>query len=296
FQVDPADGPDAASTALAQGQTALNPVWSRFCESPAAYPGVAKRLRSPSSLAIEADRNPSINDAEEDDLRKALESLEGIGQASAAAKVLELENKHGQRRSWVWARMGQSPWAMALERLVALANLSKSPVGGATVEAAASNYATDGYRCDQAALDALSRFRETTPDSLIMKRVVRALYERWLDSSARHFQDLVQKAGKLSPAPITGERDVCVLFVDGLRFDVGALLAAELEQRGLILRLSYRLSTLPTVTATAKPAAMPLEIELHGESGEDFTPFFGTKVATSSVLRDAMAQRGVDIL
>src|SRR5258705_11978124 len=34
FQVDPADGPDAASTALAQGQTALNPVWSRFCESP----------------------------------------------------------------------------------------------------------------------------------------------------------------------------------------------------------------------------------------------------------------------
>jgi hypothetical protein len=296
FLVDPADGPDVAATALAQGRTALDSVWSRFCESPAAYPGIAKRLRSPSSLAIEADRNPAVNDAEEGDLRKALESLAGVEQSSAAAKVLTLESKHGPRRKWVWARMGQSPWAMALERLVSLANLAKSPVGGATVEAAASNYATDGYRCDQAALDALSRFRETTPDALIMKRVVRALYERWLDSSARHFQDLVQKAGKLSSAPITGERDVCLLFVDGLRFDVGALLAAELEQRGLILRLGYRLSTLPTVTATAKPATMPLEIELHGESGEDFAPFVGTKVATTSVLRDAIAQRGVDIL
>lgn len=296
FQVDPADGPDVAATALAQGRTALDPVWSRFCESPAAYSGIAKRLRSPSSLAIEADRNPAVNDAEEDDLRKALESLAGVEQASAAAKVLALESKHGQRRSWVWARMGQSPWAMALERLVALANLSKSPVGGASVEAAASTYATEGFRCDQAALDALSRFRETTSDSAIMKRAVRTLYEPWLDSSARHFQNLVRKAGKLSPVPITGERDVCVLFVDGLRFDVGALLAAELEQRGFILRLGYRLSTLPTVTATAKPAAMPLEIELHGESGEDFTPYSGTKAATSQVLRDAMAQRGVEIL
>jgi hypothetical protein len=296
FQIDPADGPDVAATALAQGRPALDTVWARFCESPAAYPGIAKRLRSPSSLAIEVDRNPAVNDAEEGDLEKALESLAGLEQASAAAKVLALEGKHGERRKWVWARMGQSPWAMALERLVELANLCKSPAGGASVEAAASNYAKEGYRCDRAALDALSRFRETTSESAIMKRAVRALYERWLDSSARHFQELVQKAGKLSPVPIIGERDVCVLFVDGLRFDVGAMVAAELEQRGLILRVGYRLSTLPTVTATAKPAAMPLEIDLHGESGQDFTPFVGAKAASSEVLRDAMGLRGVEIL
>jgi hypothetical protein len=296
FQVDPANGPDVAATALAEGRKSLDPVWSRFCESPAAYPGIAKRLRSPSSLAIEADRNPAVNDAEEADLRKNLETMAGLDQPSAAAKVLALETTHGQRRKWVWARMGQSPWAMALEPLVALAKLSRSPVGGATVDAAASAYAMDGYRCDQAALDALSRFRETTADSVVMKRAVRVLYEQWLDKSTRHFQGLVGKAGRLSPARITGDRDVCVLFVDGLRFDVGALLAAELEQRGLILRLGYRLSTLPTVTATAKPAAMPLEIELYGESGEDFTPFAGNKAATAPVLRDLMAQRGVEVL
>src|SRR5439155_18968901 len=105
FQVHPGDVPDVAATALAQGRTALEPIWSRFCESPAAYPGIAKRLRSPSSLAIEADRNPAVNDAEEGDLRTALEFLAGVEQSSAAAKVLTLESKHGPRRKWVWARM-----------------------------------------------------------------------------------------------------------------------------------------------------------------------------------------------
>jgi hypothetical protein len=79
-----------------------------------------------------------------------------------------------------------------------------------------------------------------------MKRATRALYEPWLDVSARHFQDLVRKAGKLGSPPVAAERDVCVLFIDGLRFDVGASLAGELEQRGLIAKLGFRLSTLPT--------------------------------------------------
>ena len=75
-----------------------------------------------------------------------------------------------------------------------------------------------------------------------MKRATRALYEPWLDASTRHFQDLVRKAGKPASLPVVGERDVCVLFVDGLRFDVGAVLAGELEQRGLIVKLGFRLS------------------------------------------------------
>ncbi len=61
FLVDPADGPDLVIRALAEGHQALDPVWFRFCESPAAYPGVAKLLRSPATLAIDASRNPGIN-------------------------------------------------------------------------------------------------------------------------------------------------------------------------------------------------------------------------------------------
>jgi hypothetical protein len=296
FHIDPADGPDVTVRALAEGHPPLDPVWFRFCESPAVYPGVTKLLRSPVSLAIDASRNPAINESYEAALKKTLEDVAHQDQSAAAAKVLALEAEHKERRGWVWARTGQSQWAMALEPLAALAKLSKASAGGATITAAATAYSADGYRCDQAALDALSRFRETTSDAGIMKRAVRALYEPWLDASARHFQKLVVKAGKLGSPAIVGERDVCVLFVDGLRFDVGAALAAELEQRGMIARLGYRLSNLPTVTATAKPAIMKIKGELHGETAEDFAPFLGIKAATAPVLRDAIAQEGVEVL
>ena len=145
FQIDPADGPDAAIKALAEGHPPLDPVWFRFCESPISYPGVTKLLRSPASLAIDASRNPAINETFEGELRKALEGVAGLDQATVTAKVMALEAQHKERRSWVWARSGQSPWAMALEPLVALAKLSKSPIGGSTVDAAASSYASDGY-------------------------------------------------------------------------------------------------------------------------------------------------------
>jgi len=69
-------------------------------------------------------------------------------------------------------------------------------------------------------------------------------------SSANTFKIFGLKGRQTFAGTHTGERDVCVLFVDGPAFRCGALLAAELEQRGLILRLGYRLfSTLPTVTA-----------------------------------------------
>jgi hypothetical protein len=295
FGIDPADGPEPAIKGIAEGQAMLDPVWHRFCESPAAYPGFAKLLRTPGSLAIDEARNPAVNESEEADLKKELEAIAGLNQAAAAARVDALEAKHGMRRTWVWARSGQSPWAMALEPLLALAKLSKSPIGGATVEAAAAVYAADGHRCDWAALDALSRFRESSSDAATMKRVVQVLYEPWLDSSARHFQELVRKAGKLTISTVPFEHDICTLFIDGLRFDVGAAIAEELEQRGLIARLSFRFSPLPTVTATAKAAVMTVPGQLHGASAEDFTPLLGIKQATAPVLRNALSERGVEI-
>ncbi len=98
---------------------------------------------------------------------------------------------------------------MALEPLVTLAKLSKSPKGESSVAAAAAAYSTDGYRCDEAALDALSRFRETTSDAVIMKRATRALYT--MAGAQRDIFRCGTKAGKLASPPLSGERDVCVL-------------------------------------------------------------------------------------
>jgi hypothetical protein len=48
-----------------------------------------------------------------------------------------------------------------------------------------------------------------------------------------------------------------MVFVDGLRCDLGVELKRLLAGQGLDVRLDTRWSALPTVTATAKPAWRP---------------------------------------
>jgi hypothetical protein len=304
FNFDPdSEGVSAAGTTLARGQGIWDHVWRRFCEAPQLYPGIARLLGEPSVggqglLTLDPARNPRVNEEEERDLRNQVEQVGALPQATASAIVLALEAQHGGRRGWVWAQMGQSPWATAMLPLARLARLTQSPLGGATVEAATTAYAEAGWRCDRTKMEALAQFRTTT-DAAIMARAVRALYLPWLDGSARHFQELVRKqAGQANKAAtaMKPEKDTCLLFVDGLRFDVGTWLAEKLEARSLVVRVGHRLAPLPTVTATAKPAATTISGEVKGGNGEDFTPLVGTKLATAPVLRDRMAEQGVEVL
>jgi hypothetical protein len=63
------------------------------------------------------------------------------------------------------------------------------------------------------------------------------------------------------------------------------------------VRLTHRLSPLPTVTATAKPVATPISSELKGGSGEDFMPLLSNnKLATTVALWDRMAANDVETL
>ena len=70
---------------------------------------------------LDPARDPRINEREESELRQALEAVPRLAQAAARAKVVELEARHGERRGWVWARLGWSAWAKALEPLARLA-------------------------------------------------------------------------------------------------------------------------------------------------------------------------------
>src|SRR4030095_10244877 len=94
------------------------------------------------------------------------------------------------------------------------------------------------------------------------------------------------------------EKDACVLFVDGLRFDVAGKLAALLEGRSLRVVLTHRLAPLPSVTATAKPAAAPIREGIQGNDGADFAPLIptpsGAKPFTASLLRARLEAEGVE--
>lgn len=307
LHIDPdEDAPHAAAMALVNGGGRWDDVWQRFCEAPHLYPGVPQLLREPATgqgklLFDEHPRRPTSNEAAETRLRRDLEAIVTLSHREACDRVSALETEHSARRTWVWAQLGESPMAVALAPLARLATMARLPVGGPTLEAVADAYAADGWRCDRAALEAMAVTRSLA-DAAVVAGVVRALYEPWLDTSTRHFQKLVaNRAGdlrELASCPPT-PKETCVLFADGLRFDVAGVLQEKLEARALRARLGHRLSALPTVTATAKPLAMPAAGIVVGPGvAEDFAPYLHgtTQAALAPKLRDEMVRRGIAVL
>lgn len=303
FSLDPAEADQKeAGAALLSGGYGWDDVWRRFCEAPKAYPGVARLLREvpPKNLFVEEGRQPSVNETEEARLAKELDALTQLSHGAACAKVIELEREHGKRREWVWAQIGQSALAMALRPLARLADAAQRPLGGPDLMAVIKLYTTEGWLCDGAAMEALASPGSSSEVGTI-NRVVRTLHEPWLDRSARAFQAVYSPAGAAASAvgAVATEKDVCLMFVDGLRYDLGQRLAASLEARGLKYQLRSRLTAVPTVTATAKPAATPVSHLLEGREGAvDFQPVFreGGQVALAGKLRDAMAQAGIEVM
>ena len=100
------------------------------------------------------------NEEQEDKLRKELEATLSLPHAQACDKVEKLDNEHKERRGWVWAQLGESPYAVALEPLGRLAKAAKTTLGGPTAEAIAADYASHGWRCDRAAMEALCRLKQ----------------------------------------------------------------------------------------------------------------------------------------
>lgn len=304
FKLDPEDRSSAdAAAALLDGNGKWDLVWRRFKEAPRLHPEVAQLLRHTATPLPRrgSEHDGAGNDSEEKSLRKALGEIHVLPHPEAVARVRSLEARHGKRRDWLWAELGASPLALALEPLARFAEGVEHPLGGATVDGAVTAYAKDGWRADRAAIEALAAAKSAA-DRALIAGVVRALYLPWLDESARHFQALVRGAENSARAMVTGtehEKDACLLFADGLRFDVACMLRERLEARGLKTNLRHRLAPLPTVTATAKPFATVVHDRLEGgEDILDFNPRIkeSPHAANAQRLRDELAARGYDLL
>jgi len=146
FGFDPdGDGTQAAADALLHGGGKWDEVWRRFCDSPGPYQGISAVLRQarPRDLLGLADhsRRPGLNEDQEVKLRNELEAALLLPHAKACDKIIALDEEHKERRDWVWAQLGYSPYAVALEPLGRLAKLAKTTLGGPSAEAMAADYA-----------------------------------------------------------------------------------------------------------------------------------------------------------
>jgi hypothetical protein len=214
--------------------------------------------------------------------------------------LARLESEHARRRRNVWTRLGLSPLVEVLGPLSRLATVTKTAMGGTRPEELAELYAEQGWQADASAWAAMAAARVS--DERVVCDIVRGLLDPWLDDSARAFQAAVGR----EPLPAAGgqpvvdpEEDGCVVFVDGLRFDVGRILSERLEGRGCRVTFNRRWAAAPTVTATAKPAASPIADIVAGDRlGPDFGPKLqpGSRAVTAESLRDAIRDRGYQVL
>ena len=273
------DGELVAAERLGRREEAWAPVWRRFAEAPALYPGVPGALRraKPSDLFVERSSWPQHNESEEGSLRQALMELADKEPAAARNRVAELEMRHGERRTWVWAKLDQAPLTSALLHLAELAAHTETGPGGATAGEMAVWYAGTGWKVDAAALRSMAAV-SSSADTAAVSHALMAIYREWLELGARHLQALVEE----EPLPVHGVQETAdvqvepggvILFADGLRFDVAQRLVERLHGEGRTAAISPRWAALPTVTATAKPAVSPVCGGIAGTSpGEDFLP------------------------
>lgn len=299
------DGPISAASLFGQRQGAWDIVWRRFAEAPHAYPRLPDFLRrarpEQMSLFSHDESWPQENEKAENVLRERLLAQRERLPQEVCPVMYTLEKEHAPRRAWVWATLGRSPLVEALRYLMVLVQETERAFGGTSVAEIRSAYTEWGWRADAAVLDALAAV-DRAEDVAAVKAVITALYRPWLENAATMLQKAVF-AGPLAqtyavtslPEPEVG---TCVLFSDGLRYDVGQRLVEALKAKTMACNVDSHLVPLPGITPTAKPAISPVAHLLSGTASTGLAPVVtssGTKV-TVDVMRRSLEQAGYQVL
>jgi len=259
-------------------------IWKRFCEAPKRYPNIPLQLRQCNMPPIElfSDEKthgswPQWNESQENILRIELKKLKELPSHEARKKIAELESKHGKRRSLVWTELGESPLALSIEHCTRLAVTTQNSLAAGSIEDLLAKYCDFGWQADDALLFALSCVSKSE-DVDAIKIVIRSLYIPWAEDCAQALQKVVDKSGypggsASNKTPSKYGEGECVLFIDGLRFDVAKRLKDRLTRLGCDVEEKPVWTALPTITATGKPAVSPIKDKISGKDiDSDFEP------------------------
>ena len=272
YHFDPEkDGAITAAEKLTSGKGAWPMVWQRYKDAPRLYPGVKGLLEaiSPSSLfEAPSEHRPLSNRKEEERLENDLLALASVPHSDALAKIKALADEHAPRAKWVWAALGDSPLALAIGYLRELAETVESTGNPGSWEALTDYYSSKGWKADRSVLRALSAARTNAAGKAVTV-AIRAAYIPWLDKLSSFTQaqaPTYPTNGPKTCRTLAEEEGTVYLFADGLRMDIARSLEERLLSSGASVEVAFNFdwAALPTVTATAKPAWMPLAKKLGG--------------------------------
>lgn len=285
------DGPIKAASLLAARKGPWDNVWSRFREAPARYatlPSLIRKTSPPMDLFEDKSSWPQWNEQQETSLRQTLVAIAKLPPHMARERLADAELEHQSRRETVWADLGETPLAQALEHLVVVAKGTAQSLAAGTVPELATAYRLSGWLVDAAVLDAFAAVSNPA-DVRSVEAIAQTIYLPWLDEAARHLQSWVDQ--NAYPASTSAEQHSasqypdgqCLVFVDGLRLDLAKRLSTTLISRGFEVAERMYWAAIPSVTATAKPAVTPVRHLIAGqEVSADFEP---SVAATGQSLR-----------
>ena len=304
YDLDPKrDSPITGAEKLGRMEGNWETVWQRFKESPTSYRSVPERLREAKpeknlNMFEVSESWPQDNEQAEEQLRTALLNLRDYDPGRARQAIIGMENDHGHRRNWVWNSLGWSPMAVAIEHLAMIAEVTGNSQHGASVPEAIRFYAESGWPADLALLDALASV-DKSADTEAIRSAVRATYQPWLQSMVESFQKLIADSDPneyRTTAPVDAQNGTCVFFTDGLRFDIAQRLGTLLGERNVEANIEAGLTTIPSVTATAKPAMSPAAAQFQGSQGFDTKVKATGSKTNASLLRKVLAEMGFQAL
>ena len=266
LKIDPAKiAPAAAAARVLRRENGWGPVWDRFAKSgrgmyELAAPYIAA-VDPPDPLLANPAIYATVNARQETSLRAALAKLKNADEATARMAIVQLAQEHLGRCGGPWAARGQARLAEAVQQLARLAmappllaqdpqsSLTSLPRPGGrpmTPRCARWRQSRPGPEAD--AIASLQEDRDAVVAAL------RALYAPRLEREALELQALLPAGPPPSQQPEDFE---AILFIDGLRMDVAHRLAGLLNDKGVEVKLNWRWTGFPSVTATCKPLASP---------------------------------------
>ena len=259
-------------------------VWERFCEAPRRYPHIPALIRQCSEPQTDLFSNasthggwPQWNERQEQSLRNELLKIQNQPAHEARKCLKDLESRHRERRNLVWAELGEAALACAMEHLAKLADLTGNALNAGTTRDLAEAYLSCGWGTDDAVIQSLACVaRQEDLDAVTT--AIRAVYLPWAEDAARYLQKVVARDGypvsrEALASPDPGKSGECVLFIDGLRFDMARRLSEKLALRKLNVEETPVWAAIPSVTATGKPAVTPVAHLIVGqEANADFEP------------------------
>ena len=279
LDLETSGAPQKAVERLIGRQGAWGRAWSYLAGVPRNFEKTCERIRvlgtpAQGSLGLE-EGDPLVypldNETAERTLAQELVKLSGLPPKEAADRLIHLEERHRARRDSLWSRRGESPLAMAIEPLARLAAAVGTPLAGDDLASLTASYLADGTQADGALIDTLA---EANVHEVLVGRAARTVYLPWLDDAVRRFRSAWEAAGASATSPpIVPAPGTCLVFVDGLRFDIARRVVERLNELGQMPAQGWRYAPVPTVTATAKPAVTPVA-DACGREGklDDFLP------------------------